>query len=758
MNKKRLSGTDILIIGVIILIGIIIHYFLGNFEKRLEIYPDEFRYYGIARSLYLGKGLTLRGAETSFQKITYSILLAPFFAIKDTVFRIKMINLFNCVIMTSSGIPIWFIGKELELNRKQKVILTVMGILWPETLATMTFMSEVVYWPLFFWFVYLWIRRECRQRYLDTIVASILCYIGYLTKEIFLAIFLTSIVFDFTWDAYTYLKRRQVDKKRIISTVIFVGFFVMLHLLAKSILFSGLGNSYNQMDISAIEMPYNFMYLFYAFFYYFAAILIAMFIIPFAYPMAQFEYMQKTGKKVFVFMSVFFVLASATIAYTISVREDLGRVAPRIHFRYIAPGFIIMLAILLNCINTDKSLKSEIRELLNRRLLLSIIGGCIYVSVLFKGVNRGTPVDQFSLEWYLKSVDRLGSLAPPDGNGQIFNIGVIAINVLIVILLLLYYRLKKYKLTYAMFFYFTILICVCLVDEKCEYKNIKNATSADRDVLTQITRINDYLCKIDDGTTSVVYFTDATNINGASKYMDTYMDWSGKLYYVDDTYCQELENASNHKVEDLTLRESIFDTPYLNLDKVDYIIVENENFPKTLQWKNCSKIQEASGNIYSVYRNNNPDILEVEPNETYYYTGDDMTIWFTGDQYNALTYAKTGISGKENGFSWTDGDKLEIRIPSIMQTGEVDVEIEVVGTFNGAKGYIISGTDNAASGELNGSGKIAFTANIVDHLISFDLNCVDAQQISSVTNSMDARKVAFQIEKIQIKPSLTIPK
>lgn len=730
------------------------HFWIGNFTKSISIYPDELRYYSIARSIYMGDGITLRGAPTSFQKIAYSFVLVPFFAIKDGLLRIKIMNLVNSILIVSSVIPAWLICNTLNLKRRIKVIISLFVILWPETVVSMSFMAENLYWLLFLTFLSIWIYNERKRTYFKSFVAGIVCYLGYMTKEIFLALFLSYILFEMMWGIYQYWVRRKengkagIPRERIVSTLIFVGVFILIHVLLKLTVFRGLGNSYDQMSIAAILSPYNFIYLVYAFFYCIAAILIAVFIIPFAYPLSFFHILPETCRKMLTFIMLFFFTASATIAYTISVREDLGRIAPRVHLRYLAPGFIVILIAFLCAI---ESIDTPIIETVKRKLIVITFGMTVFACILFKGVGSGTPVDQTSLKWYLIT-GRLSDLIPfANGDKVPKYIGVIIVNVIIILLILIYLFLQRKHWKASCRLLLTMLFAMCLADDIYGARLLQNMMAADIWDIKEVILINDYFKSLDDDI-DVVYFTDADMINQTSKFMDTYMDRSDGFYYVDDIFLEEMIGREC-RVEDIILKESIWDSVYPKVSKIDYVIIGNADVSRGITLSHCEKMEEISGKLYSVYKNNDPNTISAEYNGNYCYTGSDMMIFFSGNQYNALDYVTSGISDKEDGYSWTDGDVMHVEIPAAIASGKVDVDINVVGTFNGPKSYSVSGAVGVVVGQLDREGVIHFTAEIQNGNISFDLNCEDAQVVNTVdSSSADKRKVAFQISEIILSP------
>ncbi|MBR2067259.1 MAG: hypothetical protein IJ875_03240, partial [Solobacterium sp.] len=196
MLKDRKQRKDIFIVLILFLFSILYHYFIGDFTKGLETYPDELRYFSIARSIARGEGFLIRGINYGYQKIMYSLFLSPIFWFKDPALIVKLINLLNSVAMASTVIPAYRIAKRIRANQLATYLFCFFVAIWSETIITMTFMAEVIYWPLCFWFIDLWLSIQEKGNAWKIVLLGVVCYMGYLTKEIFLALFLGVIFFS----------------------------------------------------------------------------------------------------------------------------------------------------------------------------------------------------------------------------------------------------------------------------------------------------------------------------------------------------------------------------------------------------------------------------------------------------------------------------------------------------------------------------------------------------------------------------------
>ena len=113
----------------------------------------------------------------------------------------------------------------------------------------------------------------------------------------------------------------------------------------------------------------------------------------------------------------------------------------------------------------------------------------------------------------------------------------------------------------------------------------------------------------------------------------------------------------------------------------------------------------------------------------------------------------SGISSKETGFSWTSGDAMFVEVPVSTVLGRLNVKINIVGTFEGSRSYVVKQENVIISeGSHEGAGVIEFDILPDNNLLRFEVEFPDAQVVSEVDKaSMDNRKLAFQIQSIEIQ-------
>ncbi len=368
------------------------------------------------------------------------------------------------------------------------------------------------------------------------------------------------------------------------------------------------------MRIEAILSAYNFTYMIYAFFYYLSAVLAAALIIPFVYPLVHFKSLNEEARKLFCYTLLFFLIALATVAYTISVREDLGKIVPKLHMRYFGPAFIVLLSIFLSCI---QNLTSEMIQKRRRVAIELIIVAAIFVCFVFKG-GYGSAVDH-SLTWHSaisgsNLARRIGLLLSIDGGEKVFYLGALIANALIVMLVVLFHYIYTHKRKD-----FVIKTCVALfavvsvINCGAVYSLLMYRIYRVDDVtLKEVLNINDYFKNCED--VNVLYLTEGIvkkDLNGA-RYMDTYMETVEHLYYVQDTFLTKRSAGDTIRVADTELYEELSGRIYEGVNSIDYIILENSIDLGEKQLVNVERVDEISGTHFTVYKNLDPAVIRLK--------------------------------------------------------------------------------------------------------------------------------------------------
>lgn len=741
---------DIFIALFFYAVGVISHFLMGNFPKALEIYGDELLYFTIGQSIYNGTGIQCMNAVTNFKKVLYSALISPFFAIDDVILRIQMINLFNSILIMSSIIIVYLIAKELKFKRGGTILVLLIASVWPDLTYSMTFMAENFHWPFTLLFILLWIKsKKSEHIWRYSVLLGCLCYIGYLCKDIFLAVFICYIVFELCYPFLMFLINHKKDniklknyysKKILIGCVIFVVSFVICYFLGNGLLYAGEdSNAINAISngLSNFTDVYTFMYLLYVFVYYIAAALTATLVMPAVYSVIKFKSLDKHLQMFVSFVLLCLAVSCAIIAYTISIREDIGRIIPRVHFRYI--GTIILLLI----IGFLRILQDKFNAQKGKKMggLMAVIVVLTFVSLIFKGIISSA-TDHCTMNLYQTIADKIGAVSYNNSDLTLYPYVLVVFVVLIIIAIVIHciYVHGFSKAASALFA--VIMLATCIYNTCYDYNFFHFFCKVEEERIYSIKTINEWLEEMNGSR--IMYLTEEPFGKGHKTVM-TYFEPSEYLYTVTSDSVLSAANDGTVTVSDTQFFTSIFGYSYERIGGFDYVLVD-ETVQSVLQ--NVSLIEEVSDNYFKLYKNIDPAIIKMYP---YNYWENFLEINFTGEVPNSYKYNISGMSYPDLDYTWTDGDCVHFEIPVYGDYDSLDIKIEIVGTFGEQPYEVVQNGEKIIEGSLDGVGEIVFNAQVIDNMLKFDVLCPGSLVVSQVWEVDDDRKVAFRFSKMTIE-------
>lgn len=331
---------------------VLLHLWLSVFTKTIDVLPDELRYLDITRSLAYDGTLAIRGDGSSFQKILYPLFLLPAMLTPDPVMQVEVISILNCFYACSLVFPVYFLGKRLFNSPTPVLACVVLSAAFPEICYSATFMSEVIYVPLTLWLTLtLWSFLDS-PRELSVWKAPLcgaLCFAAYLTKEVALSFLLAGLILMLLSLRKT---TRQEKTTVLLNLALFLAGFCLPFAILKLTIFSGMGNSYNQMSLDVLNSMYTILYGFIALGANYTYLLVGFCILPLLVPLLYFRYLTDQDKTLTVLMYLCLVICFITVVYSISIREDIGYTYIRQHLRYLSCYLIPLVMITLKIILT----------------------------------------------------------------------------------------------------------------------------------------------------------------------------------------------------------------------------------------------------------------------------------------------------------------------------------------------------------------------------------------------------------------------
>lgn len=132
--------------------GAILALWFAGRIRDWSVMTDELQYAKLALSIAeSGSPLpSLRGTTVSLANQLYPLLLAPIYGSLSAPDAFRAAHVLNAVVMTSSVVPAYLIGREL-LPRAWSFAVAVLAVVTPWIVLTGFVMSEVVAYPAFLW-------------------------------------------------------------------------------------------------------------------------------------------------------------------------------------------------------------------------------------------------------------------------------------------------------------------------------------------------------------------------------------------------------------------------------------------------------------------------------------------------------------------------------------------------------------------------------------------------------------------------------
>jgi len=350
----------------------------------MSVYPDEWRYLHLARSIAEGGPLLIQGLPAEFQKILYPLVISPASLLtRDLVAQVKIIEAINCLAMASMVFPTALLVKKL--TPKPAVLLLTLAFVCalPDFMYTVFFLSEPLYYPLCLWVFYFFCaameRQELRRRWLYFALFGFFTYLAYCTREIGAA-FLIAAAAMLVIEGF----RKKKWKENAVALGLVLSAFFAPYFVVKRALFPGLGNSYDgklsgydQIGLSALRVPGAFSYLLYSAAALFMAAILSFYILPVLIPLFRFRKLGREKRGLYIFVLLSLAITAGAVAYTVYIREPHGEPLPRLHLRMIAPMAVPFVIVCFDALLSKEKLRIQKRGRRSIWVLTAALAVCM---------------------------------------------------------------------------------------------------------------------------------------------------------------------------------------------------------------------------------------------------------------------------------------------------------------------------------------------------------------------------------------------
>lgn len=597
INAKQ---RNIIFIGVIFILSTVFWSGLCGYAKKILIYPDELYYLDTARNFFQGNGFLIHNIPSVFQKILYSLFIIPAFLFTS---HMKAITWINAIVMSSTVFPAYFLARKIISRDRLVYMIVILVVTLPTMLNCQYVMSEVSFYPVSMWalyFVYCFFEaEEQKKKIIYSVVSGVWFYLAYLNKEVALYFFISYGVVFFLSCFVFHLE----EKKDILFLVVTYMVFVVLFVVCKVTVFKGMGQPYSQQDIAYILAFDKLVSLGYYMLYNLCYAIIGFGVVTIFVPMVSLDRTDKKIWKMTLFLLGAFIVACATITYTISVRENFGWDAVRVHLRYIEP---MIIPFLILTIAFFEKREYKIEAVVYRKLTrIFVVFSLIFVLIVNQMSTIGI-LDYSVLKVYEVAITGVRRLAQHFGTLMyIEEVGLNLIRVMVIVcsfagIYLLCHKGKVgIKVVLAFFFLVNIVnVILGYHDNKARYMITKEQEQ-------QAIQADAYLGKLDGN----VVFVSKSGLEDDNKLIDTYINCpffvTGVDLMIEYGYLED-------GCVDLVTEKLISDLPYTpyNISSADYVLISDGVM---VNKEKLDKMDDFQLDGYSLYKNSDPSKIFVQP-------------------------------------------------------------------------------------------------------------------------------------------------
>lgn len=456
-------------------------------------------------------------------------------------------------------------------------------------------MSEVIYLPLSLWVIYIvwciFCTENFRVRLALNLLLGVMCYLTYLNKEIALY-FVIAYVLVWLMYCIAHLTTEKVGGG-VICLVVFAGIFVGCFLLMKGTLFSGMPNSYSSSNLQVLHLAWSWekiRYLLYGLIYDIVFGVLAFGIFPVLVPAAFYQKKEKESW-FYLFLLCSFLIGCITIAYMITLPEDFGSRAPRLHMRYLEPLVIPFYILMVDRIRKADYAEREETGVLQYRQRILGIGIVIFAMLLIGGSGGGSFLADNSTLLYYELFARFISKS---------EIILLLLRLLVAIAVIAGFIVVCKRKPVFLKLFGILFITLNVVNSAAGIFAGHYRYGIQEEKRQQAVYANEYLKDLQG---NILLLSEGKDTSPEDKRLfDTYIDVE---FFVCDMDGLEMQALLEDNVIDLAyerLRCDVSGDYYPNLSHVDYIIVKND-YDVRLMEDSAEKLEDFPLQGYSIYKN-----------------------------------------------------------------------------------------------------------------------------------------------------------
>lgn len=116
--RLRELRSELIVLALLWLVAAVVFFLLAERHVTPRRHQDEFFYWGIAKSLAVGDGVSWRGASAGLRSFLYPLLIAPVFRLSGSVAtQYSLVHAFNALAATAVVLPTWLMARPFSGHR-----------------------------------------------------------------------------------------------------------------------------------------------------------------------------------------------------------------------------------------------------------------------------------------------------------------------------------------------------------------------------------------------------------------------------------------------------------------------------------------------------------------------------------------------------------------------------------------------------------------------------------------------------------------
>jgi hypothetical protein len=145
---RALAISPRLVLGGIVAAGTVLHALFARLVVTPSVFPDEYLYSQLARSIATHGRLQVRGVSAHFPAILEPLLTAPLWLVGDVHTAYRLVQVENALAMSLAAIPAYLIARRLRVSPGLALGVAALAVAGPQMTFAGMLLSEPFAYPL----------------------------------------------------------------------------------------------------------------------------------------------------------------------------------------------------------------------------------------------------------------------------------------------------------------------------------------------------------------------------------------------------------------------------------------------------------------------------------------------------------------------------------------------------------------------------------------------------------------------------------